>query len=73
LFRPGDVRVVSDKDGQLHGKISEMFFLGDRTRLHISGVTDVPIIVETTERREFHIGDGVGLKIEPEALLTLKD
>jgi len=73
LFRPGDVRVVSDKDGQLHGKIFEMFFLGDRTRLHISGVTDVPIIVETTERREFHIGDGVGLKIEPEALLTLKD
>jgi putative spermidine/putrescine transport system ATP-binding protein len=72
LFRPGDVRVVGDPDGQLRGKIAEMFFLGDRTRLHVSGVTDVPVIVETTERRDFHVGDDVSLTIEPECLLTLK-
>lgn len=72
LFRPGDARVTGAADAQLRGKISEVFFLGDRTRLHVGGVSNVPIIVETTERRDFHVGDDIGLRIEPAALLTLK-
>lgn len=71
LFRPGDARVVAPAEARLRGRVAEVFFLGDRTRLHIEDVSDVPIIVETTERRDFSPGDVVGLSIEPEALLTL--
>ncbi|PWB59625.1 MAG: ABC transporter ATP-binding protein [Bradyrhizobiaceae bacterium] len=72
LFRPGDARVVRAAEAPLRGKVAAVFFLGDRTRLHVDGVADVPVIVETTERREFRVGEEVGLAIEPEALLTLR-
>jgi putative spermidine/putrescine transport system ATP-binding protein len=73
LFRPGDVRIANDHDAQLTGTIQEQFFLGDRTRLHVKGIAEALIIVETTEHREFRVGEAIRLRLEPEALLTLKD
>lgn len=73
LFRPGDAQIVAADRAQLRGTIAEQFFLGDRTRLHVTGVADVPIVVETTEHREFRVGEALGLRIAPEALLTLTD
>ncbi len=73
MFRPGDVRIVSDDRAQLRGEVAQQFFLGDRTRLHVSGVADMLIVVETTEHREFRVGETLGLHIEPDALLTLRD
>ena len=73
LFRPGDIRIVSDDRAQLRGEVTHQFFLGDRTRLHVSGIADTPVVVETTEHREFHVGEILPLRIEPEVLLTLHD
>jgi len=73
LFRPNDARVVADADAQLRGVIEQQFFLGDRTRLHVSGVAERLVVVETTEHREFRAGQAIALKIEPGALLELKD
>ena len=53
--------------------VARQFFLGDRTRLQISGIGDAPVTVETTEHREFRVGEEIGFKIDPETLLTLRD
>ncbi|MGP1677571.1 MAG: ABC transporter ATP-binding protein [Burkholderiales bacterium] len=73
LFRPNDARIVADAEAQLHGVVEQQFFLGDRTRLHVSGVADTIVVVETSEHREFRVGQSVGLRIEPGALLRLRD
>ena len=73
LFRPNDVRIVPEAEAVLHGVVEQQFFLGDRTRLHVGGVADRTIVVETTEHREFRAGQTVGLRIEPGALLRLRD
>ena len=73
LFRPNDARIVSEAEAQLRGVVVEQFFLGDRTRLHVSGVADKMVVVETSEHREFRVGQSVGLRIEPGALLRLRD
>ncbi|HUX24561.1 MAG TPA: ABC transporter ATP-binding protein [Burkholderiales bacterium] len=71
LFRPSDAHIVPLEGAPLRGKTTAQFFLGDRTRLHVSEIDAEPIIVETTEHREFRIGEAIGLSIEPGALLTL--
>jgi hypothetical protein len=53
--------------------VEQQFFLGDRTRLHVSGVADRTVVVETSEHREFRVGQIIGLRIEPGALLRLRD
>ncbi|HVA19186.1 MAG TPA: TOBE domain-containing protein, partial [Solirubrobacteraceae bacterium] len=57
---------------QFRGEIAQQFFLGDRTRLHVAGIAEGPIVVETTEHREFRAGEKVGLRAEPGALLVLR-
>lgn len=73
LFRPNDARIVAEAEAQLRGVVEQQFFLGDRTRLHVSGVAERIVVVETSEHREFRVGQGVGLRIEPGALLRLRD
>ena len=73
LFRPNDARIVPAAGAQLCGVVAQQFFLGDRTRLHVSGVADRMVVVETTEHREFHTGETIGLRIEPGALLRLRE
>ncbi len=73
LFRPNDARIVSEAEAALRGVVEQQFFLGDRTRLHVSGVADRTVVVETTEHREFRVGQAIGLRIEPTALLRLRD
>jgi putative spermidine/putrescine transport system ATP-binding protein len=73
LFRPNDARIVDEAGAPLRGVVEQQFFLGDRTRLHVTGAADRPVVVETTEHREFHVGQAIGLRIEPGALLRLRD
>ncbi len=73
LFRPNDARIVPEADAPLRGVVEEQFFLGDRTRLHVTGVADKTVVVETSEHREFRAGQTIGLRIEPGALLRLRD
>ncbi len=71
LFRPESVSIVEAGSGQLTGWIVASFFLGDRTRLVVSGVGASPLILETAERWEFAVGQEIHLRIDPAALLTL--
>jgi putative spermidine/putrescine transport system ATP-binding protein len=73
LFRPNDVRIVAEAEAQLHGEVAQVFFLGDRTRLHLTGVAERIVVAETTEHREFRAGQRLGLRIDPATLLTLRD
>jgi putative spermidine/putrescine transport system ATP-binding protein len=73
LFRPNDVHIVPAGEAELRGEVAQQFFLGDRTRLHVSGAGERLVVVETTEHREFRPGEKIGLRIEPETLLRLRD
>jgi putative spermidine/putrescine transport system ATP-binding protein len=73
LFRPNDARIVPEGEAHLRGEVAQHFFLGDRTRLHVTGAADRVVVVETTEHREFRPGDRIGLRIEPDTLLRLRD
>jgi putative spermidine/putrescine transport system ATP-binding protein len=73
LFRPNDARIVPEAGAPLRGVVEQVFFLGDRTRLHVTGVADRAVVVETTEHGEFQVGQAIGLRIEPGALLRLRD
>lgn len=73
LFRPGDARIAGPGEAQFRGVVARQFFLGDRTRFQVTGIGDAPVTVETTEHREFRVGEEIGLKIDPETLLTLRD
>jgi len=69
LFRPEDVAIVEVEAAQLTGSVAAALFLGDRTRLSVAGLGAEPIIVETSARHAFAIGDTVHLRIDSAALL----
>ncbi|HEY3064908.1 MAG TPA: ABC transporter ATP-binding protein [Methylomirabilota bacterium] len=71
LFRPESVTIVDAARAQLTGRVLTSFFLGDRTRVVVEGVGATPLIVETTERREFAPGHAVHLALDTDAMLTL--
>ena len=70
LFRPERARIVDA--GGLAGRVLSSFFLGDRTRLVVEGVSDAPLIVETGAAQQFRPGQPVRVLIDPDALLTLQ-
>src|SRR5438874_10853561 len=71
LFRPERAAIVAPGAGHVKGRVSSSFFLGDRTRLLVEGVSAGTLIVETTDRRDWEPGQDVYLAIDPDALLTL--
>ena len=72
LFRPEDTRVVGAEEAQFSGRVVSAFFLGDHTRLIVDAGTPEPIVVATPERRTWHTGDTVHLRVAPEALLRVQ-
>jgi putative spermidine/putrescine transport system ATP-binding protein len=73
LFRPENAVIAEIGAAQLRGRVQSAFFLGDRTRLIVGEIGQNPLVIETSERREFREGEEIGLSIEPGALLTLRD
>ncbi len=71
LFRPERVSVVEPGAGGLTGRVLTAFFLGDRTRLVVEGVSDAPLIVEASARTQFKPGQEVHVVIDADALLRL--
>jgi hypothetical protein len=71
LFRPEDVAIVAPAEAELTGTVVAAIFLGDRTRLSISGVGAEPIIVEANGRQIFTLGDTIHLRIADGTLLCL--
>ena len=71
LFRPEDTRIVAPAQSQFSGTIASAFFLGDHTRLMVDCGGPQLVTVETTERRDFTIGERVDLAVDPAAILSL--
>jgi putative spermidine/putrescine transport system ATP-binding protein len=72
LFRPERAEVVETGAGTLKGRVVTSFFLGDRTRLVLEGIGDVPLILETSAQREYRAGEDVHVTIDPDALYVLE-
>ncbi|HET8608484.1 MAG TPA: ABC transporter ATP-binding protein [Burkholderiales bacterium] len=70
-FRPEDARIADASDGALAGRVAAAFFLGDRTRVIVEGVTDELIVVESSQRRQFVKGETVHIAVRPDTLLRL--
>lgn len=70
-FRPEDTTLADTTGAQLAGRVDAAFFLGDRTRLFIAIGDNKPLVVETAERRDFRIGDMVGLRVDASRILAL--
>ena len=71
LFRPEDTRIVAPGEAQFSGTIAAVFFLGDHTRLMVDCGASQLLTVETTERRDFAVGQELHLRVPPEAVVTL--
>jgi putative spermidine/putrescine transport system ATP-binding protein len=71
LFRPEDTRIVPPGEAQFSGTIASAFFLGDHTRLMVDCGGSQLVTVETTERREYKVGERVHLAVDASALLSL--
>ncbi|NNE24456.1 MAG: ABC transporter ATP-binding protein [Rhizobiales bacterium] len=71
LFRPEDASIVALDKAQLRGQVIASYFLGDRTKVLLDGISEQTIVVETTERRVFSKGQELGLTIRPDALMKL--
>ena len=64
LFRPEDIELVPLSEAHLHGRIAQVYFLGDRSKVILDGIGETPIVVETNERADFAIGSEIGVTIK---------
>jgi putative spermidine/putrescine transport system ATP-binding protein len=70
LCRPENVQIVGPDRSTHVGKLAGSFFLGDRTRLILQGVTEGEFIVETALREDLVIGSDIHIRIEDTDLIT---
>lgn len=70
LFRPEDV-TLTEATGHLNGTVTAAFFLGDRTRLFVQIADSRPIVVETSARRDFKLGEALCLNVNSRGLMAL--
>ncbi|UHL63028.1 ABC transporter ATP-binding protein [Paralcaligenes sp. KSB-10] len=72
FFRSEDAELVAPESSTLRGTISNVQFLGERTRIYLEGVTDGSMIcVETSNRSDYRVGQQAGLLIAPERMLLI--
>ncbi|MGI9412273.1 MAG: ABC transporter ATP-binding protein [Hyphomicrobiales bacterium] len=71
MFRPEDIEVVAPSEAQFSGRVEASFFLGSRTRLILTALKDRTIIVDSSSRDTFRIGDQVQLRVRPEGVKVL--
>ncbi len=72
LWRPEDVQIVALDRATHIGRIESSFFLGDRTRIVLSGISDGDFIVETPLRDPVSIGQELPIRIEETALIAVQ-
>ncbi len=69
VIRPEDVDIVKPNDGMLTGTVTEVTFKG----VHFEIIVDIngfKWMIQTTD--EHHVGDNVGLSIDPDAIHIMK-
>ena len=70
--RPEDVQIVENgHDADFTGQVEVSFFLGDRTRLVLKGITDGDFIVEAPLRDEVEEGAKIAVKVPVEKRIVL--
>jgi putative spermidine/putrescine transport system ATP-binding protein len=71
LFRPESVTIAQDGAPGLPGRVNSVAFMGNFTRLLIDGFGGQPLIVDSSDEREFRPGQTVSLQIRPGSLMAL--
>jgi putative spermidine/putrescine transport system ATP-binding protein len=71
FFRPEQASLVAPGQGHLQATVVASFFMGDRTRLIITGPADDYLTIETAGMQSFRKGQQVEVRVEPDALLRL--
>jgi putative spermidine/putrescine transport system ATP-binding protein len=71
FFRPEDAFLADPAHAQLRGHVETSAFLGERTRLTISGAAPDALLVDVAGRVELARGTPVGLSIVQDALIAL--
>jgi len=72
LFRPENVTISDLDSAHLEGSVVTSFFQGDRTKLILDGLGERQVVIETTDRVEFIVGQKIGFRIDPESMIILK-
>jgi putative spermidine/putrescine transport system ATP-binding protein len=71
FMRPEALTLCDPKRAALRGTVESCVFLGDRTRVVVSGVSDRPIAVTAPGHSEVRPGEVVGLVAEKGALIVV--
>ncbi len=71
MFRPEDAEIVPLEDAELRGRIMHAYFLGDRTKIILGSIGTEPVVVETTDRRDFEADTEIGLRLRPERFFVV--
>jgi putative spermidine/putrescine transport system ATP-binding protein len=69
LCRPENIKIVDATKATHKGTLSGSFFLGDKTRLILTGITDGEFIVETALREDLAIGSDIHIQIDEADLI----
>ncbi|HTH74274.1 MAG TPA: ABC transporter ATP-binding protein [Trinickia sp.] len=71
FFRPEDGRLVDPANASLRGTVDTVSFLGERTRVSVSGATPEALVIDVPGRTDWAPGSVVGIEIAPEGLIAL--
>lgn len=71
FFRPEDGRLVDPTGASLRGTVETVSFLGERTRVTVTGAAADTLVIDVAGRSEWAPGATVGIEIAPEGLIAL--
>ncbi|HTI19278.1 MAG TPA: ABC transporter ATP-binding protein [Trinickia sp.] len=71
FFRPEDARLVEPNHASLVGIVDGVVFLGERTRVTVSGAAPEALIIDAAGRIELARGQAVGIEIAEHGLIVL--
>lgn len=71
FFRPEDGRLVDPEGASLRGIVETVSFLGERTRVTVTGAAPDAVVIDVSGRTEWTPGAAVGIHIAPEGWIAL--
>jgi putative spermidine/putrescine transport system ATP-binding protein len=71
FFRPEDGRLVAPEGASLRGIVETVSFLGERTRVTVTGAAPDAIVIDVAGRTEWTPGAAVGIDIASEGWIAL--
>jgi len=71
FFRPEDARLVAPEYASLRGVVETVSFLGERTRVTVTGAAPEALVIDVAGRSQWAPGSAVGIEIAAEGLIAL--